>query len=53
MKKSLLFVASYQPPFIESMDTLDEDGVLCQSPQGDLSDIGIGREEGEDDGWLN
>ena len=43
----------YVSPLIEWESPLDEAGVLCQSPQGDLSDIGIGSEEGEDDGWLN
>ncbi len=45
----------YVSPLIEWESPQDEAGVLCQSPQssGDLGDITIGGEEGEDDGWLN
>ena len=48
---------SYESPSVEWFLSPDEagEGILCQSPtsNGDLGDITIGGEEGEDEGWLN
>ena len=43
----------YVTPAIEWNVPLDGDIVLCQSPQGGLTDITVSGEEDEDDGWLN
>ena len=54
MKKE--YVIFYSAPRIEWLLSSDEEGagILCQSPQtGDLGEINIGSEEGEDEGWLN
>lgn len=53
MKK--LEFCTYESPAVEWFLSPDEagEGILCQSPSGGLSDITIGGEEDEDDGWLN
>ena len=45
----------YVTPAIEWLMSPDAvgGGILCQSPQGGLTDITVGGEEDEDDGWLN
>ena len=52
--KKLRYLA-YESPSLEWLTQPDEELVLCQSPtsSGDLGDITIGGEEGEDEGWLN
>ena len=47
---------SYESPSVEWLLSPDAvGGILCQSPtsNGDLGEITIGGEEGEDEGWLN
>ena len=52
--KKLRYIA-YESPSLEWLVSPEEELVLCQSPtsNGDLGDITIGGEEGEDEGWLN
>lgn len=52
MKKSF---ERYEKPSVEWLVSPEEEFVLCQSPtsNGDLGEITIGGEEGEDEGWLN
>lgn len=53
MKKSF---ERYEKPSVEWLVSPEEEFVLCQSPQTDedgLGEIGIGGEEGEEQGWLN
>lgn len=53
MKAKERYTMYTSPQIYWEGDADDQLRVLCQSPSGGLSDITIGGEEDEDDGWLN